>query len=429
MYCREPTNFRRTVNRFVLVNVGQFTVVCATALPRRLFRAVSKLSQSQEVDFSVFVSRYTDVRSSRVKTYNVTGTRWHMKMAPFRQIVRWLTGHCESFGRPCKAGNTRDLRKHTRMFSNTPRLYQKFGQTSSKSRQHSVGVIGAGRIASSVHIPNILNNHRLQLRWIVENNPEAIKPLQDKLYLDIPFYTSDHTKSLLDDPRRFDAAFQDIYDMLVQGQLGKLHICKVTSRDSPKPSYELLRTMDRTGCNILSDMAVHDFDFMSWIMQGTAPESIYVVTHAHDPIMAEIGQPDVSSVIMKYPDGSVAILDSSRESCYGYDNRVELFGSHGMATLENPRQSFATKNFDIGALQKPLMHSFPQRYREAYQNEIDHFVDCMEGKASPRVTKEDCVLTGLMVEAAVESYKQNQAINFPEFLSNRATLISRHQVA
>ncbi|XP_064615374.1 myo-inositol 2-dehydrogenase-like isoform X3 [Liolophura sinensis] len=412
-----------------------------------------------------------------------------MKMAPFRQIVRWLTGHCESFGRPCKAGNTRDLRKHTRMFSNTPRLYQKFGQTSSKSRQHSVGVIGAGRIASSVHIPNILNNHRLQLRWIVENNPEAIKPLQDKLYLDIPFYTSDHTKSLLDDPslsavfiftptpthydiilsslhkgkavftekptaeklteistlydtaarlelplltgymRRFDAAFQDIYDMLVQGQLGKLHICKVTSRDSPKPSYELLRTMDRTGCNILSDMAVHDFDFMSWIMQGTAPESIYVVTHAHDPIMAEIGQPDVSSVIMKYPDGSVAILDSSRESCYGYDNRVELFGSHGMATLENPRQSFATKNFDIGALQKPLMHSFPQRYREAYQNEIDHFVDCMEGKASPRVTKEDCVLTGLMVEAAVESYKQNQAINFPEFLSNRATLISRHQVA
>lgn len=86
----------------------------------------------------------------------------------------------------------------------------------------------------------------------------------------------------------------------------------------------VIHVTDRTGCNILSDLAVHDFDFLTWIMQGTAPESIYVVTHAHDPIMAEIGQPDVCSVIMKYPDGSVAMLDACRESCYGYDNRVEV---------------------------------------------------------------------------------------------------------
>lgn len=107
----------------------------------------------------------------------------------------------QSFGRPLKGITTRNLRKLHRMFSTTSDLHRKFGQVSSKARQHSVGVIGAGRVASSVHIPNILNNHRLDLRWIVENSPEATKSLQDKLYLEIPFYTSDHTESLLNDPR------------------------------------------------------------------------------------------------------------------------------------------------------------------------------------------------------------------------------------
>lgn len=81
---------------------------------------------------------------------------------------------------------------------------------------------------------------------------------------------------------------------------------------------------DTNECNILSDLTAHDFDTMAWITKCAEPESIYVIAHAHDPISAEIGQPDVSIVTMKYPDGAICLLDTARESCYGHDSRVEV---------------------------------------------------------------------------------------------------------
>lgn len=64
-----------------------------------------------------------------------------------------------------------------------------------------MGVVGAGRIASNVHIPNILGNHRIQLRWIVENQLEAVQAVQRRLYTEVPFYSQDDLESLLDDSR------------------------------------------------------------------------------------------------------------------------------------------------------------------------------------------------------------------------------------
>lgn len=71
----------------------------------------------------------------------------------------------------------------------------------------NVGVFGAGRIASSVHIPNILRDRRYNINWVVEENEQQSQKVKDQLFLhDIPFLTFKDRKSLLAD-KGLDAVF------------------------------------------------------------------------------------------------------------------------------------------------------------------------------------------------------------------------------
>ena len=65
-------------------------------------------------------------------------------------------------------------------------------------------------------------------------------------------------------------------------------------------------------------------DTVVWLMQGEVPEFIYVVTHAHDAVLAKSGIDDSLTVVMKYKSGVIATIDSCRETTYGYDVRVEV---------------------------------------------------------------------------------------------------------
>jgi len=71
-------------------------------------------------------------------------------------------------------------------------------------------------------------------------------------------------------------------------------------------------------------MAVHDIDTSVWLTSGERPISVYSLTHAHDSIMNEIGQPDIAVLLIKYESGLISIIDIDRDSVYGYDIRIEV---------------------------------------------------------------------------------------------------------
>ncbi|KAL8597918.1 hypothetical protein ACOMHN_063814 [Nucella lapillus] len=206
---------------------------------------------------------------------------------------------------------------------------------------------------------------------------------------------------------------QDVYSAVRQrGAVGKVFNIKTVSRDSPKPSYDFLHNCDPDGCNILSDMAVHDVDMIVWLTQGEEPELIYVLTHAHDEVLAERGIDDSLTVLLKYRSGIIATIDSCRETTYGYDIRVEVFGSKGMVVAENPREATSVVDGGEGGSMRRLFHSFPQRFEKAFQLEVDHFVRCMEGSESPPVTKAQAVLTARIIEKGVQSFREKRPVYF-----------------
>ncbi|XP_025078582.1 uncharacterized protein LOC112554776 [Pomacea canaliculata] len=206
---------------------------------------------------------------------------------------------------------------------------------------------------------------------------------------------------------------RDLYDSVVLHKaVGNVRNIKTVSRDSPRPSYTFLKACDPTGCNILSDMAVHDVDMIVWLTQGQEPEFIYVITHSHDAELAEAGVADSITVLLKYKSGVIAAIDSCRETTYGYDIRVEVFGSDGMVTVENPRETTSVKDSVAGGSVRRLYHSFPERFEKAFQLQLQHFVNCMAGSEKPIVTMNQAVLTASIIEKGLQSFGKKAPVYF-----------------
>ncbi|WAR28204.1 IOLG-like protein [Mya arenaria] len=219
-------------------------------------------------------------------------------------------------------------------------------------------------------------------------------------------------ESVSDIRLRFDDSYRDVKSAIDNGTLGKLQVIKTTTRDSPKPSYEFLKSADSTGCNILADLGVHDIDMVVWLTRAQRPESIYITCHVHDEQLQQCGQPDSMAGLIKYPDGVFVTMDVFRESVYGYDIRLEAFGTGGMALAENPRESSTVIDRESGGSTRRLFNSFPQRFEAPFAAELDHFINCMDGTTTPLVTKEESLCVADIIEKGVQSYREKRVVFF-----------------
>jgi len=119
--------------------------------------------------------------------------------------------------------------------------------------------------------------------------------------------------------RRFDPSMAAIQAKVADGELGKVHIIKTTSRDSPVPSIDYLKISG----GMFHDTAVHDLDIICWIL-NEEPVTVHTLAHAHSQTISDIQDVDTIVITMKFPSGAISISDISRHSTYGYDQRIEV---------------------------------------------------------------------------------------------------------
>ena len=174
------------------------------------------------------------------------------------------------------------------------------------------------------------------------------------------------------------------------GDIGKVHIIKTTSRDSPMPPIDFLKISG----GMFHDCCVHDVDVICWIM-GEAPLSVYCVAHAFHSEIGALNDVDTVGVIMKFPSGAIGQIDLSRHAVYGYDQRVEVFGADGMLSSDNV-SAFSSRHFNSsGYSEPPLKDSFPQRYAEAYVLEVEHLINAIKKKEMLSISKDVCFDHGI----------------------------------
>jgi myo-inositol 2-dehydrogenase / D-chiro-inositol 1-dehydrogenase len=212
--------------------------------------------------------------------------------------------------------------------------------------------------------------------------------------------------------RRFDPGHKAVHDAVRAGDIGELHQVIVTSRDPGLAPEAYLKVSG----GILRDMTIHDFDMARYIL-GEEPAEVFAAGSrlVAPALMEKLQDYDTISVVMTTASGKQAMIINSREAAYGYDQRIEAFGSKGMAVSENRRPHhmvLSGKGFaDHGA---PLLNFFIERYREAFDAEISAFVEAVETRRPAVVGFEDGRLALVLAEAALRSIAERRAVKVTE---------------
>lgn len=210
--------------------------------------------------------------------------------------------------------------------------------------------------------------------------------------------------------RRFDHNFRRVRELTLSGAVGDVHIVKITSRDPAPPPAQYVAVSG----GIFLDMMIHDFD-MARFQAGSEVTEVHAVGAVLvDPAIGAAGDVDTAVVTLKFQNGAIAVIDNSRKAAYGYDQRVEVFGSKGAAQAENDAPSTVRLSTDAGVTSDKPLYFFLERYKAAFVDEMAAFVSAvLEGKAVP-VTGEDGLGDLLVALAAKKSLAEGRPVRVDE---------------
>ncbi|EBO9422280.1 D-chiro-inositol-2-dehydrogenase IolG2 [Salmonella enterica subsp. enterica serovar Braenderup] len=201
--------------------------------------------------------------------------------------------------------------------------------------------------------------------------------------------------------RRFDPQFHEVFELVRGGKIGRPQMIKITSRDPDLLPHDLIK---RIG-GLIFDFTMHDFDMARFMMQDEVSEVYVKGNTLIDPSLKNIDDVDTLAVMLTFRNGGYALIDNSRRAVYGYDQRVEVFGSEGMAYADNVSESTVKVFNSQHCIMKNPLPDFTVRYREAYRTEILHFIDSVLHHTPVVCTGEDALLAQRIAIAAQQSLK------------------------
>lgn len=201
--------------------------------------------------------------------------------------------------------------------------------------------------------------------------------------------------------RRFDPQFHEVFELVRSGKIGRPQMIKITSRDPDLLPHDLIK---RIG-GLIFYFTMHDFDMARFMMQDEVSEVYVKGNTLIDPSLKNIDDVDTLAVMLTFRNGGYALIDNSRRAVYGYDQRVEVFGSEGMAYADNVSESTVKVFNSQHCIMKNPLPDFTVRYREAYRTEILHFIDSVLHHTPVVCTGEDALLAQRIAIAAQQSLK------------------------
>ena len=313
---------------------------------------------------------------------------------------------------------------------------------------HKIALIGAGRIGR-IHAANVAAHPELELTYVVDPLSEAAEAiassyaartadLDDALadksvggviiasstdtHLDFSLRAAQAGKAIFCEKpidldleraraaaprfegarlflafnRRFDPNFRALKRKLDAGAVGKLETLHITSHDPAPPPAGYIPVSG----GLFKDMAIHDFDMARWLL-GEEPSEVFAAGACLiDAEIGRLGDIDTAKTILRTPSGKLCVISNSRRSGYGYDQRIEAFGSQGALRAGNVAESTVETWTEAGAQADPFQNFFLDRYAAAYRLEVAHFADMLAHGAAPLIGYADGVAALELATAA-----------------------------
>ncbi|HEY7132411.1 MAG TPA: inositol 2-dehydrogenase [Candidatus Limnocylindrales bacterium] len=208
--------------------------------------------------------------------------------------------------------------------------------------------------------------------------------------------------------RRFDPTNARIRQAIEAGEIGDVRQVLITSRDPGLPPRDYLA---HSG-GIFRDMVIHDFDTTRFLLGEEPVELFAIASRLVDPeLVAEFDDHDTVTVALRTESGRQAVISCCREAVFGYDQRVEVFGSGGMLQNDNLRPSTIRRSTASETdAREPYLAFFLERYAEAYRNELEAFLVALDTGAAMPTSPRDGRQALRLADAAIESVRTGRAI-------------------
>ena len=208
--------------------------------------------------------------------------------------------------------------------------------------------------------------------------------------------------------RRFDTTWTAVAERVAAGEIGEPLLVRSTGRGPGLPPEWALDPEISGG--LIAEVNSHDLDSIRWF-SGQEFESVYAVGRAAKRLdLAERfpGFVDVVVATFQLSRGGLAQLDGACPADYGYDARVEIYGTEGVAFAGDPRRGSALLVRRGEAVAEPVL-GWRDLFADAYRAEAAHLVAVALGEAGARTTVED----GLRALEAVFAVNRSLAEKAP----------------
>jgi myo-inositol 2-dehydrogenase/D-chiro-inositol 1-dehydrogenase len=210
--------------------------------------------------------------------------------------------------------------------------------------------------------------------------------------------------------RRFDPGHASVQQAVVSGAVGEPHLVRISSRDPDPPPLEYVK---RSG-GLFLDMMIHDFDMARFVTGREVVEVFARGAVRVDPSFAQAGDIDTALVTLVHDGGCLTAIDNSRRAAYGYDQRVEVFGSEGMAVSENPHGHTGSVLTAAGERRPALPYFFLERYLPSYVREWQAFVEAVKNGTTPPASIGDARAPLVIGLAASRSLREGRPVRIEE---------------
>jgi myo-inositol 2-dehydrogenase / D-chiro-inositol 1-dehydrogenase len=210
--------------------------------------------------------------------------------------------------------------------------------------------------------------------------------------------------------RRFDPGHAAVAAAVADGTVGEPQLARITSRDPAPPPLDYVRGSG----GIFLDMTIHDFDMARFVIGSEVVEVFARGAVRVDPGFADAGDVDTAVVLLVHEDGCLTTIDNSRRAVYGYDQRVEVHGSAGMAASENAPAHAAIVRTHDGLLGAKLPYFFLERYIPSYLREWEAFVGAVAAGEPTPVSGADARAPLVIGLAAWRSLREGRPVRVEE---------------
>jgi myo-inositol 2-dehydrogenase / D-chiro-inositol 1-dehydrogenase len=206
--------------------------------------------------------------------------------------------------------------------------------------------------------------------------------------------------------RRFDPNHLGVREAIEEGKIGKVEMMHLTSRAQEPPPISYVKVSGGQ----FRDQTIHFFDLACWLA-GKAPVEVYATGSVLvDPAIGEAGDVDTSMLILKMPDGALCHIDNSRRTTYGYDERIEVFGSGGMVQSRRKPTREVSLYTGTKEISEGLHAGWFERFESSFALALDTFISALEGKDVVYPSLLDGLRAQTIAEAALESLHTNQPV-------------------